>query len=113
MIATIRDSQNYVRAAELGVGIHEMKTYTVKEDVAQWEPLIDWLEPERALAEQPAPLQEQPAPEAVPTRPRNCWNRQATRPARTTRDSSWAQAPHRKTPAKPASVKVVSRSAIS
>ncbi len=73
MIATIRDSQNYVRAAEQGVGIHEMKPYLVKEDLAQWETLLAWLEPERVLAEQPAPLQEQPAPrgrgEHAPKRP--------------------------------------------
>ena len=55
VIATVRDSQNYVRAAEQGVGIHEMKAYTVKEDLAQWETLLAWLEPERVLAEQPAP----------------------------------------------------------
>src|SRR5688500_10275312 len=66
VIATIRDSQNYVRAAEQGVGIHEMKAYTVKEDMAQWETLLAWLEPERVLADQPAPLQEQPAPAAIP-----------------------------------------------
>ncbi len=66
VIATIRDSQNYVRAAEQGVGIHEMKPYTVKEDLAQWETLLAWLEPERVLAEQPAPLQEQPAPLVAP-----------------------------------------------
>jgi len=65
VIATIRDSQNYVRAAEQGVGIHEMKPYLVKEDMAQWESLLAWLEPERVLTEQPAPLQEQPAPQAV------------------------------------------------
>jgi len=65
VIATIRDSQNYVRAAEQGVGIHEMKPYLVKEDMAQWETLLAWLEPERALAEQPAPLLEQPAPAGV------------------------------------------------
>ena len=65
VVATIRDSQNYVRAAEQGVGIHEMKAYTVKEDLAQWETLLAWLEPERVLAEQPAPLAEQPAPIAV------------------------------------------------
>jgi chromosome partitioning protein len=63
VVATIRDSQNYVRAAEQGVGIHEMKPYTVKEDLAQWESLLNWLEPERVLTEQPAPLQEQPAPQ--------------------------------------------------
>jgi chromosome partitioning protein len=62
IVATVRDSQNYVRAAELGVGIHEMKPYTVKEDLAQWESLLAWLEPERVLADQRAPLQEQPAP---------------------------------------------------
>ncbi|HET9862717.1 MAG TPA: ParA family protein [Steroidobacteraceae bacterium] len=66
VIATIRDSQNYVRAAEQGVGIHEMKAYTVREDVSQWETLLAWLEPERVLAEQPVPLQEQPAPEVIP-----------------------------------------------
>jgi chromosome partitioning protein len=65
IVATIRDSQNYVRAAEQGTGIHEMKRHTVKEDLAQWEGLIAWLEPERVLAEQPAPLAEQPQP-AVP-----------------------------------------------
>ena len=54
-----------MRAAEQGVGIHEMKPYLVKEDLAQWETLLGWLEPERVLAEQPAPLQEQPAPEVV------------------------------------------------
>jgi len=69
VIATIRDSQNYVRAAEQGVGIHEMKAYTVKEDLAQWQTLLAWLEPERVLAEQPAPMQEQPAPVAVPATP--------------------------------------------
>jgi hypothetical protein len=42
-----------------------MKPYAVKEDLAQWESLLNWLEPERVLAEQPAPLQEQPAPQAA------------------------------------------------
>jgi chromosome partitioning protein len=43
IITTIRDSQNYVRAAELGIGVHEMKTYIAREDVEQWAPLIEWL----------------------------------------------------------------------
>ena len=43
IVATIRDSQNYVRAAELGVGVHEMKSYVAAEDVEQWVPLTDWL----------------------------------------------------------------------
>jgi hypothetical protein len=32
-----------VRAAELGVGVHEMKSYIAREDVEQWVPLVDWL----------------------------------------------------------------------
>jgi chromosome partitioning protein len=44
IVATIRDSQNYVRAAELGIGVHEMKSYIAQEDVEQWQPLIDWLD---------------------------------------------------------------------
>ncbi|MGH8131697.1 MAG: AAA family ATPase, partial [Steroidobacteraceae bacterium] len=43
IIATIRDSQNYVRAAELGIGVHEMKSYVAAEDVEQWVPLVAWL----------------------------------------------------------------------
>jgi chromosome partitioning protein len=43
IVATIRDSQNYVRAAELGVGIHEMKSYVAHDDIEQWMPLVDWL----------------------------------------------------------------------
>jgi chromosome partitioning protein len=49
VVATLRDSQNYVRAAELGVGIHEMKPYLVREDVETWAPLIDWVEGRRAV----------------------------------------------------------------
>jgi chromosome partitioning protein len=71
VIATIRDSQNYVRAAEQWVGIHEMKSHQVKEDMTQWESLLAWLEPERLLAEQPAPLQEQPAPQMPQIVPEN------------------------------------------
>jgi chromosome partitioning protein len=43
IVAIIRDSQNYVRAAELGVGVHEMKGAVAREDVEQWGPLVTWL----------------------------------------------------------------------
>src|SRR5256885_367747 len=43
IVATIRDSQNYVRGAELGLGVHEMKSYLAQYDVAQWVPLVEWL----------------------------------------------------------------------
>jgi chromosome partitioning protein len=44
VVATFRDSQNYVRGAELGVGLHEMKPYLVREDAEQWAPLVRWLD---------------------------------------------------------------------
>jgi chromosome partitioning protein len=43
VIATLRDSQNYVRAAEQGVGIHEMKRHLVEQDLADWQPMLAWL----------------------------------------------------------------------
>jgi chromosome partitioning protein len=44
IVATLRDSQNYIRAAELGQGLQEMKPYSVAGDLAAWQPLLDWLE---------------------------------------------------------------------
>jgi chromosome partitioning protein len=44
IVATLRDSQNYVRAAELGLGLEEMSPYQAVEDLEQWQSLYDWLE---------------------------------------------------------------------
>jgi chromosome partitioning protein len=44
VIATLRDSQNYVRAAEQGVGLYEMKRQVVEQDLADWQPMLAWLE---------------------------------------------------------------------
>jgi len=44
VVAVLRDTQNYVHASEEGMGLHEFKHYRVRKDVAQWEPLIRWLE---------------------------------------------------------------------
>lgn len=49
VITSIRDSQNYVRAAELGVGIYEMKRYLVEPDLQEWTPLLAWLKAKEAL----------------------------------------------------------------
>lgn len=43
VVATLRDSQNYIRAAESGLGLFEMKPNQVREDMEQWLPLIGWL----------------------------------------------------------------------
>jgi chromosome partitioning protein len=84
IVATIRDSQNYVRAAELGVGVHEMKSYVAHEDVEQWVPLVEWLaRPRGAPRAPPPPAGTQPAelPAAAAT---------GTEPPASSRDSAAA-----------------------
>jgi chromosome partitioning protein len=51
VIATLRDSQNYVRAAEQGVGIHEMKRYVVEQDLEDWQPMLAWLKAKEGAAQ--------------------------------------------------------------
>ncbi len=43
-ITSLRDTQNYVHAAEAGLGIHELTTHKIRSDLRDWEPLIQWLE---------------------------------------------------------------------
>jgi chromosome partitioning protein len=43
LVATLRDTQNYVRAVEAGLGIHEMPRWQVQHDVDHWRQLTDWL----------------------------------------------------------------------
>ena len=42
--AVLRDSQAYIRSAETGLGLHEMKGALLQEDLDTWKPLVDWLE---------------------------------------------------------------------
>ena len=68
IVATIRDSQNYVRAAELGVGVHEMKSYVAHDDIEQWLPLVAWLAGPRSQQAPPGgaqPGSAEPAPEGT------------------------------------------------
>jgi chromosome partitioning protein len=65
IVATIRDSQNYVRAAELGIGVHEMKSSIAEEDVEQWRPLVEWLERSRTTPAESPPQSEPPPPVTV------------------------------------------------
>ena len=46
LVTHIRDTQNYIRAAEDGYGIFEMAPYQADKDVEQWRPLIEWIERE-------------------------------------------------------------------
>jgi chromosome partitioning protein len=49
VVTTLRDSQSYIRAAEIGIGLFEMKPATVREDLEHWLPLVGWLAQRRAL----------------------------------------------------------------
>jgi chromosome partitioning protein len=44
IVATLRDSQHYLRSAEEGVGLREMPHQAVAEDTAQWDSLLQWLD---------------------------------------------------------------------
>jgi chromosome partitioning protein len=52
LVATLRDSQNYLRSAELGVGISELPRWQAWPDLAEWERLLEWL---RGRVRAPAP----------------------------------------------------------
>ncbi len=43
-ITTLRDTTQYVKASDLGLGIHELKSTRTKDDLDAWQPLIDWLD---------------------------------------------------------------------
>jgi chromosome partitioning protein len=43
LVATLRDSQNYVRSAELGMGISELPRWQASADLDEWERLLEWL----------------------------------------------------------------------
>ncbi len=44
IIAVLRDSQNFVHAAEAGIGICEMPAHKVREDIEQLETITKWLD---------------------------------------------------------------------
>jgi chromosome partitioning protein len=69
IVATLRDSQNYVRGAESGLGLEEMKPYQVADDLAQWQPLLQWLDQPRGVAAQSFPPEIVPAGHAIGAQP--------------------------------------------
>jgi len=42
-LTTLRDTQNYINATGLGLGIFEMPEQKVHEDLVAWQPLLEWL----------------------------------------------------------------------
>ena len=45
-IATLRDSVNYTRGAELGIGIHELPAWQTRKDLDAWEAILNWVQGE-------------------------------------------------------------------
>jgi chromosome partitioning protein len=43
LVATLRDSQNYVRSAESGLGVYEMPRWQVMQDHGHWGEIMTWL----------------------------------------------------------------------
>jgi chromosome partitioning protein len=72
LVTTLRDTQNYVRSAEAGVGVYEMPRWQVHQDIEHWREITSWLGDERrrthsaAVPPLPAPL-EREAPPPVTT----------------------------------------------
>ena len=48
-VGTLRNSQNYIKAADTGVGIFERPLADVNIDMKEWEPIIKWVEGKRVL----------------------------------------------------------------
>jgi chromosome partitioning protein len=65
VVGVLRDSQNYVRAIEQGLGIHELPHSQALKEVESWAPLVGWLE--QRLATPLTPRDTMSPLSAVPT----------------------------------------------
>ena len=50
VIASLRETQNYVTSSEQGLGVHELDTKSNQQDIEAWEQVIDWLENREPVA---------------------------------------------------------------
>jgi chromosome partitioning protein len=50
MIATLRDTQNYVRCSESGLGIYELPQWQARQDLEGWQGIMNWLNRREAPA---------------------------------------------------------------
>jgi chromosome partitioning protein len=49
-VTSLREAQNYIRAYQRGLGIHELPPYLAWPDWDQWDPLLEWLGSKRSRA---------------------------------------------------------------
>ncbi|MFT5218904.1 MAG: chromosome partitioning protein [Planctomycetota bacterium] len=47
-VGVLRETQNYNKAADRGLGIFELAPYMVRRDLDQWEPVLRWLDSKRS-----------------------------------------------------------------
>ena len=47
-VAALREAQNYIRAYQRGLGIHELPPYLAWPDWDEWDPIIEWLDSKRS-----------------------------------------------------------------
>ncbi len=51
-LTSLRDTQNYIRAEDQGLGIFEMPASQVWQDLEQWQPLLRWLRSKRSFPDE-------------------------------------------------------------
>jgi chromosome partitioning protein len=72
LVTTLRDTQSYVRSAEIGLGVYEMPRWQVQQDLGGWVDVLKWLATRRRTrpaAPSPAPATAPERPVAEPSRP--------------------------------------------
>ena len=47
-VGALREAQNYIRAYQRGLGVHELPPYLAWPDWDQWDPIIKWLDSKRS-----------------------------------------------------------------
>jgi chromosome partitioning protein len=53
-VTALREAQAYVRGVERGLTLFDQPAEKARADLAQWKPLVDWLEPILAVVHRPA-----------------------------------------------------------
>ena len=52
VIAKLRDTQNYNKASECGLGVHELATKASEKDIEAWQQVIEWLDTDQQAQRQ-------------------------------------------------------------
>lgn len=66
VIGELRDSQNYIHGANLGLSVHEMPPSRAQKDMASWSSIIDWMQQRLETEITPRDLYRPPQPEVKP-----------------------------------------------